>query len=171
MPATGAEIGTPASMSASVLPQTLAIEVEPFELTTSETSRIVYGNSSALGNHGKQRPLGEGAVTDVAAAGAAQAPHFTDAEWREVVMVDVALAIFRADRIEPLLLGGRAKRHDGDDLRLTTGEDRRAVGARKVASLDPDRSDLVGAPAIGARAVVEGCCCAPLPSGSLRTRP
>ena len=34
-------IGTPASMSASVLPQTLAIEVEPFELTTSETSRIV----------------------------------------------------------------------------------------------------------------------------------
>jgi hypothetical protein len=36
-------------MRASVLPQTLAIEVEPFELTTSETNRIVYGNSSALG--------------------------------------------------------------------------------------------------------------------------
>jgi hypothetical protein len=48
-PATGLRIGTPASMSASVLPQTLAIEVEPFELKTSETSRMVYGNSSSLG--------------------------------------------------------------------------------------------------------------------------
>ena len=40
-PATGALIGTPASISASVLPQTLAIEVEPLELSTSETRRIV----------------------------------------------------------------------------------------------------------------------------------
>ena len=39
MPATGALIGTPASISDSVEPQTLAIEVEPFELSTSLTSR------------------------------------------------------------------------------------------------------------------------------------
>ena len=39
MPATGAVIGTPASMSARVLPQTLAMEVEPFEDMTSLTRR------------------------------------------------------------------------------------------------------------------------------------
>ena len=40
-PATGALIGTPASISESVLPQVEPIEVEPFELSTSETTRIV----------------------------------------------------------------------------------------------------------------------------------
>ncbi len=40
-PATGALIGTPASISASVLPQTLAIEVEPLDDRISETRRIV----------------------------------------------------------------------------------------------------------------------------------
>ena len=49
MPATGALIGTPASISDSVEPQTLAIDVEPFELRMSLTSRSAYGNSSSLG--------------------------------------------------------------------------------------------------------------------------
>ena len=39
MPATGALIGTPASISESVEPHTEAIEVEPLELSTSETRR------------------------------------------------------------------------------------------------------------------------------------
>ena len=86
-----------------MLPQTLAIEVEPLELSTSETRRIVYGNSSSLGKHREQRPLGQRAVADLAAAGAAHAADFADAERREVVVVDVALAVLGADRIEPLL--------------------------------------------------------------------
>lgn len=49
MPATGALIGTPASISASELPQTEAIEDEPFDSVISETTRIVYGNSSIVG--------------------------------------------------------------------------------------------------------------------------
>ena len=40
-PATGAPRGTPASIKDSVLPQTEAIEVEPLEETTSETTRMV----------------------------------------------------------------------------------------------------------------------------------
>ena len=44
MPATGALIGTPASISASELPQTLAIDDEPFDSRISETTRMVYGN-------------------------------------------------------------------------------------------------------------------------------
>ena len=52
MPATGALIGTPASISESVEPHTDAIDVEPFDDSTSETTRIVYGHSSWLGTTG-----------------------------------------------------------------------------------------------------------------------
>ncbi len=41
MPATGALIGTPASMSASELPQTDAIDDDPFDSRISETTRMV----------------------------------------------------------------------------------------------------------------------------------
>ena len=40
-PATGALIGTPASISASAPPQTVAIEDEPFDSVMSETMRTV----------------------------------------------------------------------------------------------------------------------------------
>ena len=46
---TGSLIGTPASISASVEPQTEPIEDEPFDSSVSETIRIVYGKSSADG--------------------------------------------------------------------------------------------------------------------------
>ena len=49
MPETGAVIGTPASISASVEPQTEPIDEEPFDSSVSETIRIVYGKSSAGG--------------------------------------------------------------------------------------------------------------------------
>ena len=49
MPLTGALIGTPASISDSVEPHTEPIDEEPFDSSVSETSRIVYGNSSAVG--------------------------------------------------------------------------------------------------------------------------
>ena len=51
-PATGALIGTPASMSASVEPQVEAIDVEPFDVTHSLTRRMTYGNSSWSGRTG-----------------------------------------------------------------------------------------------------------------------
>ena len=41
MPATGALIGTPAAISDSVEPQTEAMEVDPLEDSTSETTRSV----------------------------------------------------------------------------------------------------------------------------------
>ena len=49
IPATGFLIGTPASINASVLPHILACDVEPFEDNTSDTTLIVYGNSSSDG--------------------------------------------------------------------------------------------------------------------------
>ena len=49
MPATGALIGTPASISDSEEPQTEAIEEEPLDSRMSDTTRIVYGKSSIDG--------------------------------------------------------------------------------------------------------------------------
>ena len=52
MPATGAMIGTPASMSERQPPQTEAIEVEPLEAMISETTRMEYGKLSSGGSTG-----------------------------------------------------------------------------------------------------------------------
>ena len=49
MPDTGCLIGTPASIRASVEPQTDPIDDDPFDSSVSETIRIVYGNSAAVG--------------------------------------------------------------------------------------------------------------------------
>ncbi len=53
MPATGRVSGTPASISASELPQTVAIELEPLDSVTSDTRRIVYGKLSRDGSSGR----------------------------------------------------------------------------------------------------------------------
>ena len=49
MPATGFEIGTPASISERQPPHTEAIEEEPFDSMISDTTRTVYGNLSFFG--------------------------------------------------------------------------------------------------------------------------
>ena len=48
-PATGALIGTPASISDSEAPQTEAIDEDPFDSRISETMRMTYGNFSMSG--------------------------------------------------------------------------------------------------------------------------
>ena len=144
-PATGALIGTPASISARVLPQVLAIEVLPLLESTSETRRIVYGNSSSSGDDGHERALGERAVADVAPAGAAQRPRLADGERREVVVVHVALRLFRLEGVQLLLVAHRAERGDREDLRLAAREEAGAVRSRQEADLGADRADLVRA--------------------------
>jgi hypothetical protein len=49
---TGAFSGTPASISASDVPQTVAIEEEPLDSVISDTTRSVYGNSVLAGSIG-----------------------------------------------------------------------------------------------------------------------
>ena len=49
IPATDALIGTPASISASDVPHTEAIELEPLDSVISDTTRTAYGNSSLDG--------------------------------------------------------------------------------------------------------------------------
>ncbi len=50
MPATGLRIGTPAFIRESEEPQTVAMEDDPLDSRTSETTRMVYGNFSLGGS-------------------------------------------------------------------------------------------------------------------------
>ena len=52
MPATCAFIGTPASIIDRQPPHTEAIELEPLDSVISDTTRMVYGNSSLAGSSG-----------------------------------------------------------------------------------------------------------------------
>ena len=49
MPATPAPMGTPASIKDRLVPHTVAIELDPFDSVTSETTRTTYGYSSMFG--------------------------------------------------------------------------------------------------------------------------
>ena len=53
IPDTGFLIGTPASIRARQEPQVDAIEDDPFDDRTSDTTLIAYGNSSSLGITGR----------------------------------------------------------------------------------------------------------------------
>ena len=135
MPATGALIGTPASISDSVEPQTDAIDVEPFDASTSETTRIVYGHSVDVGQHRHERPLGERTVADLAALRRADPAGLTGRERREVVVVHVALAVVDADRVEHLLHARHAERGDAEHLGLAPLEEAGAVRGRDDADV------------------------------------
>ena len=155
MPATGALICTPASMSDSVEPQTLAIEDEPLLSRISETMRDGVREVELVRQDRQQGALGEGAVADVAALGAAHEAGLAHRVRREVVVVDVALLVLDAEAVDALELAGAAQREQAHRLRLAAREEGAAVRARDDADLAADRPDLVGRAAVGA-ALLDG---------------
>ena len=132
-PATAPLSGMPASKHESEPPQTEAIDDEPFDSSTSLTMRIVYGNSSNGGQHRLERALGEVAVADLAAAGAAHRADFAGRERREVVVEHERLGRLAlvVDRVEALHVVRGAERRGDERLRLAAREERRAVRARE----------------------------------------
>ena len=86
-----------------------------------------------IGHHGNESPLGEGAVTDLAPAGAAHEAGLTHAEGRELVVMHEALGLFDIEPVDALLVAGGAQREQGEHLGLATGEQAGAVGARSIA--------------------------------------
>ena len=154
-PATGAAIGTPASMSARVPPHTVAIEEEPLDSRMSETTRSVYGNVFASRHHRRQRAAGQVAVADLAPAGAAQELHLAHGERREVVVQQEALLALALQRLDDLDVLGGAEGAGHQRLGLAAGEERGAVGAGQEADLAGDLADLVEGAAVEALALVE----------------
>ena len=134
-PATGALIGTPASISDSDVPQTLAMELEPFDSRISETTRMTYGNVCHVRHHGLDAAARQVAVADLAALRRTHHAGLTDRERREVVMQHERLAALAFERIDDLRIARRAERRDDQRLRLAAREQRGAVGTRQHADL------------------------------------
>ncbi len=104
------------------------------------------------GDDGEKGALGEVAVADLAALGASHAAGLAGAERREVVVVDVTLAVDRLDGVEALPLVQHAEGRDGEHLGLATLEEAGAVDARQVVRLDHEGTDLGGRAAVDALA-------------------
>ena len=156
MPAQAERSGTPASISASEPPQTVAIEEEPFDSRMSGHEPHGVGEIGFRRKQIDQRALGQRAVADFAAAGAAQELHFADGERREVVMQHEALERFvLEEQVEALhvFLGAQGQR--GEGLRFAAGEERRAVHARQQADFAGDLANLVEGAAIGTAVVMQ----------------
>ncbi|OQA06589.1 MAG: hypothetical protein BWY66_01788 [bacterium ADurb.Bin374] len=99
--------------------------------------------------------LGEGAVTDLAAAGAAHGLAFAGRERREVVVQQELLLVLLVDSVDDLRVGCRAQRDDAERLGLAACEQRRAVRAGQEAHGAGDRADVGQAAAVDAAAFLE----------------
>ena len=150
MPETGALIGTPASISASVEPQTEPIDDEPFDSSVSETMRIVYGKSSASGMIASSARWASAPWPMSRRLRAGHAARLPDRERREVVVVHEAAVLLEREVVDPLALLGGAEGEQRHDLRLAAGEEARAVRARADRHLAGDRADLLLGAAVGA---------------------
>ena len=82
-------------------------------------------------------------MTELAALGSTHAANLARAVRREVVLVNVALALGRVDRVEALPLVEHAERDDREDLRLAALEQARTMGAGQVMRHDVERANLV----------------------------
>jgi len=87
-----------------------AIEVEPLDVTHSgyeanDVRKLVLG-----GKHREQGSLGEMAVANLPPARALHRLVLTGAVGRHIVVVEIPLLGFGADRIDPLHIRGRAQR-------------------------------------------------------------
>ena len=85
-----------------MVPQTVAIEDEPFDSRMSETTRIVYGKSSAIGKDGVDAPLGQGTVTNFTPARTADRAALTNAEAWEVVIEHELLGVLIEEVRQPV---------------------------------------------------------------------
>ena len=159
MPATGALIGTPASISDSVEPHTDAIDVEPFEaMHVGDDAQRVRPLERGR-DHGNERPLGERTVADLAALRRPHPAGLTRGERREVVVVHVALLVVERDRVEHLLHARHAERGDRQDLRLAPLEEAGAVRGRDDADFGAQRTEVGGTAAVDADTFVDDAAC------------
>ena len=103
------------------------------------------------GRHDRhESALGESAVADFAAAGAAHRACLADAVAGEVVVMDVMLRRLGAKAVNDLLVTERTERRDGQHLRLAAREERRAMRARQEPHLAGNRADFLDAAAVRA---------------------
>src|SRR5438105_10740340 len=100
-------------------------------------------------NHRFECALCERTVADVAPLRAPHEARLPDRVRREVVVVHVAAIGLEREVVDPLAFLRRAEREGRQHLRLAAREEAGAVCTRVDADLDLDRTDLLGAAAVG----------------------
>ncbi len=141
MPAVGRLSGTPASISASEEPHTVAIDDEPFEFGDLRDDADRVGELGGGRQHRVDGAPGELAMSDFAPAGRAHTAGLADRIGREVVVEQEALLIRSLERVDVLLVLAGAERRHHQGLRLAAREQGRAVSARQNADLGEDGPD------------------------------
>ena len=134
IPATGALIGTPASISdrrrrAHRRHRRRAVGRQHLRHQAQGVGELLD-----RGHDGQQGPLGQQAVADLPALRAADPPGLAVGVGRHVVVVHVALLVVDADGVEQLVHARHAEGGDVEHLGLAPLEQARAVGGGD----DPD---------------------------------
>ena len=155
MPATGCLSGTPASIRASEVPQTVAIEDEPFELGDLGNDAQRIGEVVVGREDGVDRPPGELAMADLTPSGRPHAPGFAHRVRREIVVEHEGFLVGPLQRIDVLLVVTGTERGDRQGLGLAAGEQRAAMGTRQDADLGQDRPHGLEVAAVDADAALE----------------
>ena len=155
MPAVGRFSGTPASIKASEEPHTVAIEDEPFELGDLGDQTDSVGELFFRGQHRMERPPGELAVADLAPARRTHAAGFAHRIRREVIVQQERLLVRSLQSVDELFVFRRSERGHHQSLRLTAGEQRRAMGPRQQADFRHDLPDRFYVAPVDALAGVE----------------
>ncbi len=155
MPAVGRFSGTPASISASEEPHTVAIDDEPFELGDLGDDADGVGEFRRGRQQRMDRAPGELAVADFAPLGAAHAAGFADRIGREVIVQQEGFLVAALQGVDPLLVLGGAQRGHDQRLGLTAGEQRRAVRTWQYAHFGDNRAHGGEVAAVDALAGVE----------------
>ena len=122
MPAVGRLSGTPASISASDDPHTVAIDDEPFELGDLRDDADGVGKFGRGRQHRANGAPGELAVADFAPAGRAHAAGLADRIGREIIVEQEPLLVGPVQRIDILLVLAGAQRRDHQRLGFAAGE-------------------------------------------------
>src|SRR5881398_2243455 len=147
--------GVPATLK-SMSPNASSAPRMSVRVTKSSPSLIRPIAMSATGaRNGTPAAIGESAVPDLAPLRRTHAAGLTGAVRREVVVVHVALARLRVERVDHLLHAQHVERCDVEDLRLATLEQRRPVHAGHDVDLRRQRADVLQPAAVDAHALAD----------------
>ena len=123
------------------------------EALAHEPNRV--GELVLAGNDGRQRALGERAVSNLAPSGRAGRARLAGRERREVVVEHEALGVFGAQVVYLLRVAHGAEGADAENLRLAAREQPRPVRARQQPNLAGDGADFGKPASVRALAGVE----------------
>jgi hypothetical protein len=128
------------------VPQTVAIELEHLGHDTQHVRERLE-----VRHHGLDAAPRQVAMTDLATLRGAHEACLAHGKRREVVVQHEWLAALAGERVDNLRVAPSAEGSRDQRLRLASGEDGGAVGARQRAHLDADRADRLEIAAVDAR--------------------